>query len=95
MEGEGTGEDDRYARAVAEMAVPTIEGEQKLQKGLWRAAERWRRSGARDKEGGLTLVIMHGCGFTKEVRAFHQERLWRRVAPTCIRYRAGDLPSTD
>ena len=107
MQGEGTGRDDRNARAVAEarqlvfprwdaeeMALPTIADDQTVQKGLWMAAERWRRQGARDREGGLTLVIMHGSAFTKEVLTFHQGRLWRMLNPICVRHTAGDRPST-
>ena len=73
--------DDRNIRAIAEarkLMEARYDAEeddrqdgQGAQKGLWMAAERWRRLGAKDGDGGLTLVVMHGNGFAKEVRTAH------------------------
>jgi len=44
------------------------EGEQP---GLWMAGERWRRDDVGKQEDGLTLVMAHANGFTKEVGGDH------------------------
>lgn len=47
----------------------TLASDEQVQPGLWIAAERWQREAQSSSTGknGVTLVLTHANGFTKEV----------------------------
>jgi hypothetical protein len=52
--------------------------------GLWIAGECWRREGRGENGEGVTLIVTHANGFTKEVRRIHPAGLVEVVLPKCF-----------